>query len=107
MKNVILMMTEIAAVDALLIGIFIISVLVVILLVFLNQKSKPKYLKKITNVVLVLTMLLLPFFSLLNVKAEGTITEITTDDNKKVTNTTDIIVSNIMGNENELDVIKY
>ncbi len=53
------------------------------------------------SVALILTMLLLPFSNLLNVKAEGV--TITTDDNKKVTNTTDIVVTDITGEDIELD----
>ena len=85
----------------LLTSILVISVLGVLLFLILNRNQKLKYLKKVTSVALVLTMLLLPFTNLLNVKAEGVTIDV--DSNNKATNTTDIVVSNIMGNEQAMD----
>ena len=101
MKNVMLMMSKIEVVDTLLTNILIISILGILLFLILNRNQKLKYLKKVTSVALILTMLLLPFTNLLNVKAEGVTIDV--DSNNKATNTTDIVVSNIMGNEQAMD----
>ena len=72
----------------LLTSILVISVLGVLLFLILNRNQKLKYLKKMTSVALILTMLLLPFSNLLNVKAEGT--TINVDSNNKVLNIANI-----------------
>ena len=82
MKNEILMMSKIQSGGAstLLTSILVISVLGVLLFLILNRNQKLKYLKKLTSVALILTIFLLPFSNLLNVKAE--VVTITTDDTK-------------------------
>ena len=69
-------------VGTLLTSILIISMLGTILFLILNRNQKLKYLKKMTSVALILTMLLLPFSNLLDVKAEAV--TITTDDTKLI-----------------------
>ena len=90
MKNTILMMSKIKVGSTLLTSILVISILGILLLLILNRNQKLKSLKKMTSVALILTMLLLPFSNLLNVEAEETI--INVDDNKKVVDTTGLIV---------------
>ena len=81
MKNTMLMMSKIEmGGGTLLTSILIISVLGILLFLILNRNQKLKYIKKVTSVALILTMLLLPFSNLLNVKAEAV--TITTDDTK-------------------------
>ena len=89
-------------VGTLLTSILIISMLGTILFLILNRNQKLKYLKKMTSVALILTMFLLPFSNLLDVKAEAV--TITTDDTKLltsdnkfkyVTNTTNILLNNV------------
>ena len=99
----ILMISKIkVCVGTLLTSILIISMLGTILFLILNRNQKLKYLKKMTSVALILTMLLLPFSNLLDVKAEAV--TITTDDTKLltsdnkfkyVTNTTNILLNNV------------
>ena len=99
-------------VGTLLTSILIISMLGTILFLILNRNQKLKYLKKMTSVALILTMLLLPFSNLLDVKAEGTIISasdtklLERDKNfKYVTNTTNILLNNV-GEYNEEDATK-
>ena len=99
-------------VGTLLTSILIISMLGTILFLILNRNQKLKYLKKMTSVALILTMLLLPFSNLLDVKAEGTIisasdTKLLERDRnfKYVTNTTNILLNNV-GEYNEEDATK-
>ena len=82
MKNAMLMMSKIkvGGGGTLLTSICIFSVLGIILFLILNRNQKLKYLKKLMSIVLILTMLLLPFSNLLNVKAEAV--TITMDDTK-------------------------
>ena len=113
MKNVMLMMSKIkVGGSTLLTSICIFSVLGTILFLILNRNQKLKYLKKLTSVALILTMLLLPFSNLLDVKAEGTIISasdtklLERDKNfKYVTNTTNILLNNV-GEYNEEDATK-
>ena len=107
MKNVILMMSKIeVGGSTFLTSICIFSVLGTIFFLILNRGQKLKYLKKLTSVALILTMLLLPFSNLLNVKAEETIisvsdTKLLASDNnfKYVTNTAKLTVNDV--NEKE------
>ena len=101
MKNTILMMSKIKVGSTLLTSILIISILGTILFLILNRNQKLKYLKKVTSVALILTMLLLPFSNLLNVKAAEVI--INVDENKKVVDTTNLIVK--VG-DNNTDIFK-
>ena len=93
MKNVILMMSKIEDGGiTLLTSICIIGILVISLFLILNRNQKLNYLKKVTSVALILTMLLLPFSSLLNVEAEAT-NKIDVDSNNKVVNMVNISAS--------------
>ena len=108
MKNVMLMMSKVqSGGGTLLTSILVISILGVLLFLILNRNQKLKCLKRITSVALILTMLLLPFSNLLNVKANAV--TITTDDTKPlasdnnfkyVTNKTNILLNNV-GEYNE------
>ena len=104
MKNTMLMMSKIKVGEGtLLTSILVISVLGVLSFLILNRNQKLKYLKKLTSVALILTMLLLPFSSLLNVKAEETTINVdenisksdTEKDSKKVINTANLYLSDI------------
>ena len=75
----------------LLTSILVISVLGLLLFLILNRNQKLKYLKKLTSVALILTMLLLPFSNLLNAKAEGTTIDV--DTSNKVTNMINLVSS--------------
>ena len=80
MKNTMLMISKVKVEGTLLTSIVIISALGILLFLILNRNQKLKYLKKFMSIILILAMLLLPFSSLLNVKAEAV--TITTDDTK-------------------------
>ena len=103
MKNVMLMMSKIeVGGSTLLTSICIFSALGTIFFLILNRNQKLKYLKKLTSVALILTMLLLPFSNLLDVWAVGTPistsdTKLLESDNnfKYVTNTTNILLNNV------------
>ena len=107
MKNVTLMMSKIeVGGSTLLTSILIISILGIIFFLILNRNQRLKYLKKVTSIALILTMLLLPFPNLLNVRAEETIisvsdTKLLASDNnfEYVTNTAKLTVNDV--NEKE------
>ena len=115
MKNMMLMISKIKVCvcgGTLLTSVLVISILGILLFLILNRNQKLKYLKKVTSVALILTMLLLPFSNLLDVKAEGTIISasdtklLERDKNfKYVTNTTNILLNNV-GEYNEEDATK-
>ena len=68
-------------------------------MMLMTSKIATKNFKKIMSLVLILAILILPFINLLNARAENA--TITVDDNKKVVDTTGLIVK---VNESDLNV---